>query len=576
MGMIIKGKLAQISLQTLFLTLFLGGCASTIPEPHQPSEGHISVDEKAAVTTSNEIPEIVQKKAFLPPPVPQPSEQDLERYTVVVNDVPVKELLFALARDASLNIDVDSDIQGFVTMNAVEQTLPQILERISRQAGLRYELKGNNLYISPDDPYFRTYNIDYVNISRDTEGSISVSTQIATTGTADVTSTGSGGSSSGTSNNSTTEVNSTSNHRFWNTITRNIHGILGEESTSSTEGLGSKNVIVNSESGVINVRATSQQHLDIQEFVDKVLLNAQRQVLIEATIVEVTLNNRFQAGVDWNIIDKGLGLNITQNSILSAAAGFTTATPFFSAGINRDDNNFNATIDLLKQFGDTKVLSSPKLMTLNNQTSILKVVNNVVYFTIEANTSQNQNNSLTTVESEIHTVPVGFIMSVTPQINENNSVTMNVRPTISRISGFKIDPGPLLAQAQLNQLAAQLNSDNDPTNDIALSDLVINNEIPEIQVREMESVLKVNSGQVAILGGLMQDDYQRNTSGIPGLGDVPVVGNAFKQRDFQNTKSELIIFLRPIVMHNASLTGDLSPYRRYLQDNATTPLPIPK
>jgi len=212
-------------------------------------------------------------------------------------------------------------------------------------------------------------------------------------------------------------------------------------------------------------------------------------------------------------------------------------------------------------------------MTLNNQTGMLKVVNNTVYFTIQAQTSQNQNNSLTTVESEIHTVPVGFVMAVTPQINENGSVTMNVRPTISRISGFKVDPGPLLVAAQI---ANNANSDNNPDNNVNASDLVAENKIPEIQVREMESVLKVNSGQVAVLGGLMQDDYQRDTNGVPGLGDLPGVGDAFKLRDYQNTKSELIIFLRPVVMYNPSLYGDLAPYRQYLQDNATTPLPVPR
>ncbi len=586
MNMILKVKTVKQTLQTVFLAIFLGGCASTVPEPHQPSEGHITVDEtvsSSSTGSSDEIPAIVQKKAFLPPPVPQPSEQDLERYTVVVNDVPVKELLFALARDASLNIDVNSDIEGFVTLNAVEQTLPQILERISRQAGLRYELKDNNLYISPDDPYFRTYKIDYVNISRDTDSSISVSTQIATTGTVDVANEGSGSSSSGSgNNNSETEVKSTSNHRFWNTLTQNILGILGEAAASDNDNLGSKNVIVNPESGVISVRATSQQHLDLQEFIDLVLLNAQRQVLIEATIVEVTLDDRFQAGVDWSVIIKGAGLNINQ-SLIAQTLG---AAPFFSATLNRDDSNFTAALKLLKQFGNTKVLSSPKLMTLNNQTAVLKVVNNVVYFTIESNTSQNQTNSLVTVESEIHTVPVGFVMSVTPQINENNSVTMNVRPTISRISRFVSDPAPGLIAAAREASNSTTQTTTDATGNIVGAvtttssnngpSAVIENLIPEIQVREMESVLKVNSGQVAVLGGLMQDEYERDTNGVPVLGDLPGVGNAFNQRDFQNKKSELIIFLRPVVMHNASLTGDLAPYRQYLQNNATTPLPVPK
>ena len=565
MNMILKVKTVKQTLQTVILAMFLGGCASTVPEPHQPSEAHITVDEAVSSTSagsSDEIPAIVQKKAFLPPPVPQPSEQDLERYTVVVNDVPVKELLFALARDAALNIDVNSDIEGFVTLNAVEQTLPQILERISRQAGLRYELKDNNLYISPDDPYFRTYKIDYVNIERNSEGSISIATQVATGGTVDVTTTGGGSSSTGAGNNdSTTTVSSSSKHHFWQTLTANLRAILGEGAGSAD--VNSQSVIVNPESGVLSVRATSVQHLAVQEFIDQVMLNVQRQVLIEATIVEVTLSNRFQSGVDWKAVIGGDILTLEQRLISGA---FDDGGRFFTGTVtdNINDPDITATLTLLKTFGDVKVLSSPKLMALNNQTAVLKVVENFVYFTIESEISQATSlnaTNISSIESEIHTVPVGLVMSVTPQINENSAVTMNVRPTISRISSFVDDPGPRLIAQQANGNA---------------NDNVFQNRIPVISVREMESILKVNSGQVAVLGGLMQDNYQRDTQGIPGLGDVPEVGNAFKHRDFQNTKSELIIFLRPVVMHNASLTGDLAPYRKYLHNNATTPLPVPK
>lgn len=565
-----KGKVTQVIGLAAFLGAFLAGCASTIPEPHQPSEGHISVDEQVA-DISDDIPQIVQQTAFLPPPLPQPQEQDLERYTVVVNDVPVKELLFALARDASLNIDVDSDIEGLVTLNAVEQTLPQILERISRQARLRYELKDNNLHISPDDPYFRTYKIDYVNIARDTEGSISVATQVATTGTVDVTSTSGGsGTSSGTGNNSTTKVNSNSKHHFWDTLTKNIIGILGENAQSGTSGAsGSDTVIINAESGVITVKATAAQHLEIQEFIDRVMLNVQRQVLIEATIVEVTLSDRFQSGIDWSsFVSNGRYLKL-QQSLIPSLTGLGQS--FFSGVIQSDDSttpDFRATLKLLKTFGDAKVLSSPKLMTLNNQTAVLKVVDNLVYFTIDSQISQGTATStnLSSIESQVHTVPVGLVMSVTPQINENMAVTMNVRPTISKVVDEVTDPGPQL-------IAATLAATN-PNNPITIT--IPDSNIPVIAVREMESILKVNSGQTAILGGLMQDTYQRDRNSVPGADEVPVLGEAFKQRDFQNSKSELVIFLRPVVIQNASLYGDLAPYRQYLNDNATTPLPVPK
>ena len=558
MNIDLRGMKVRLGIKVSLISLLLSGCASTIPEPHQPSSGHIVVDEHVAETDKSEIPEIVQQRPFLPPPVPQPSAEDLERYTVVVNDVPVKELLFALARDAALNIDIDSDIEGYVTLNAVEQTLPQILERISRQADLRYELTGNNLYISPDEPYFRTYKIDYVNIARDSEGSISIATQVATTGTGDVTTSGSG--SSGSSNNdSTTTVKTSSKHYFWETLTSNVKDIIGEGSTGNSGG--AQSVVANPESGVLNVRATSAQHLAIQQFIDEVMLSIQRQVLIEATIVEVTLSNRFQSGVDWKGVIGGDILTLEQNLINGA---FDEGGRFFTGTLtdNISDPDISATLTLLKSFGDVKVLSSPKLMALNNQTAVLKVVDNFVYFTVDSQVSQGTNGAgnISGIESEVHTVPIGIVMSVTPQINENNAVTMNVRPTISRITSFVDDPGPrLIAQ----RFAGDATSS------------VFQNQIPVISVREMESILKVNSGQVAVLGGLMQDNYQRDTNGIPGLGDVPGVGNAFKLRDFQNSKSELIIFLRPVVINNASLSGDFAPYRQYLNDSAQ-PLPVPK
>lgn len=553
------GKRAYSSSLMAFTLTLLVGCASTIPEPHQPSDAHISVDDDTgSVGGETDIPDIVQQQAYLPPPVPKPQEQDLERYTVVVNDVPVKELLFALARDASLNIDVDSDIDGYVTLNAVEQTLPQILERISRQSDLRYELQGNNLYISPDEPYFRTYKVDYLNIERDSEGSISIATQISTTGTVDVGDDSSGGGgSSGGNNNSTTTVKNTSKQYFWSTLEENINGIIDADDDSGNS------VIVNAESGVVSVKATSRQHLDIQTFLDQVLRNSQRQVLIEATIVEVTLNNRFQSGVDWNAVIGGDVLTLTQNT-LTGTSSTLGGPPFFSAVLSADNpEDFGATLKLLKTFGDVKVLSSPKLMALNNQAAVLKVVENEVYFTFDSEISQSNSlaggQNLQSIESEVHTVPVGLVMSVTPQINENMAVTMNVRPTISSIVAQVPDPGPALIAAT---------SGSNITVPVS--------EIPQIAVREMESILTVNSGQTAVLGGLMTDDYRRNTNGIPGLGDIPEVGSAFKIRDFQNTKSELIIFLRPVVMRNASLNGDLAPYRQYLRDNVNAPLPIPK
>lgn len=263
-------------------------------------------------------------------------------------------------------------------------------------------------------------------------------------------------------------------------------------------------------------------------------------MLIEASIVEITLNDDFQAGVDWSRLGTGGildGFTFQQDFL----AGNLNAAPRVAIGYNKSTRlgDLAASIRLLQTFGDTKVLSSPKLMVLNSQTAILKVVNNLVYFTVSSDTSQTQTSSRTTFSTQAHTIPVGVWMSVTPQINESKVVTLNVRPTIARQSGFQSDPNPDLKS--------------------------IPNKIPEIEVREMESVLQMNSGNTAILGGLMQDEIVNTKNGIPGLMSVPVAGNAFSAKKKSSRKTELIIFLRPTVITNASLESDeLATYKQYL------------
>ena len=214
-----------ILISSIFITSFLIACAEIEPKPFVPSAGHIDAETQAA----GEIPELVTQAPILPAPAPAVEH---EKYTVVVNEVPVKELLFALARDAQINVDISPAIEGVVTINAIDQTFPQILDRIARQVDLRYEYDGENLFIQPDVPYLRTYTIDYVNMSRDTSSTNTVATQIASTS-------GGGGDTgaSGGGNNSTTDVTSISNHHFWETLVLNISAILGEEAGAGGGGI---------------------------------------------------------------------------------------------------------------------------------------------------------------------------------------------------------------------------------------------------------------------------------------------------------------------------------------------------
>jgi general secretion pathway protein D len=499
------------------------------------SEGHLSQDD---APPAENIPQAVSTTPLLPKPVSRPA---LETYTVVVNNVPVRDLLFSMARDAKLNVDLASDINGSVTLNAVDQTLPQILERISRQTDIQYELDGNTLRVGADMPQLRTYRIDYLNMSRDSKGQVSVSTSVGTTGGA--AGTQGGGSQSG--NDSSTEMSSSSKNQLWGTLTRNIAAMIGDKvegGGANEELVSTPNVIVNRESGVIAVNTTAKKHQQVQAFIDEVLNSARRQVLIEATIAEITLSDRYQSGVDWSLLANDPSSGVSFTSDVTGAnleqAPYSLLTITDTVG----DTALNISLKALEQFGDVQVLSSPKVMALNNQTAMLKVVDNIVYFDIEVNTTVASNSSvaLTTYETNINTVPVGFVMSVTPFINDSDSVTLNVRPTISRVIDHVNDPNPSLAAVG------------------------VTSQIPVIQVREIESLLKISNGDTAIIGGLMQDVTNNQNTGIPILSNIPWLGKLFSYEDDKREKSELVIFIRPVVVKQASLNGDLSEYRQYL------------
>ena len=600
--------------------LLLNACAHQTKI--QPSNGHIDGKQSAqtqadianaAANTSAPIPKLAKTSPQLP--VPKATKK-AQTYSVVVNEVPVKEILFALARESKLNIDIHPSIQGRATLNAVDQTLPAILERLARQVDLTYKMEGNTLFIAPDSPVLRMYKVDYVNMYRDTESFIGADGQISSSAQiGDKTST----NGNGANNSSRTSVKSKSENHLWESLKKNIEELLAEtdkevivsriggNATTATQGnasgtgnagrdktsatinaeigrasleernqqqaeyktLFAAKVIANAETGVISVRATNKQHEKVQEFIDKVMGSARKQVLIEATIVEVRLNDSFQAGIDWSRLgrqggagfvfgqtlgSKGFNFNPTTGAVTQGgtnALGVANTAGLFAGYLNPTSvvGNIAASITLLQQFGDTKVLSSPKLMVLNNQTAVLKVVDNLVYFTVQAQQSQGAvgGGILSTVTTTPNTVPVGVVMSVTPQIGDSGNVNVNVRPTISRVLSFVRDPNP------------QLNGANGAT--------PIPSQIPQIQVREMESILQVASGNTAVLGGLMQDEVIRNTDAVPGISNIPVIGKAFKGKNDATQKTELVIFLRPTVITNASLESDeLQSYKQYLPE----------
>jgi len=556
-----EATLRRISLACSVLVL--GACAHA---PIQQSDTHLRAGEPAP---SGTVPAPIQISTILPKPKPT---QRPETYSVVVNGVKVQELLFALARDAKLNIDVHAGITGTVTLNAIEQTLPQLLSRISKQVDMRWELDGPNLIVMPDSPYLHTYRIDYVNMERTSTGTVGVSSQI---GTGAGTTGAGGGAAGGTGggNSSSTTVRNTSDNKFWATLEKNIKDILHETDKVLPTGgpsfqpraappgaAGASSVVpetttpnisfreaaavmVNAEASLVIVRATSRQHEKIQEFLDQVLANAKRQVLIEATIAEVQLNNQYQQGIDWSALRvRGL------TSLLVTETGRTSglpSTPGFPSilTVNASRGNISGILQLLESFGNVRVLSSPKISVLNNQTALLRVVDNIVYFNVQVTVVPGNINALSTTATNTTpvTVPVGFVMNVTPQISDNDTILLNVKPTTTRLVKFVPDPNPIFTAPNVPQ-----------------------NLIPQLRMREMESLIKVNSGQIAVLGGLIKDSVNDIEDTIPIINSIPIIGSLFSSRNRNNTKTELVVFLRPIVVKDPSIDGDFRAFREML------------
>ncbi len=545
------------------LAAVLTGCGQT---PVKPSPTHLGTETVAA--PAGQIPAPLHIAPVLPRP--QAASRP-ETYSVVVSNVRVQDLLFALARDARLNIDIHPGIAGSVTLNAIDQTLPQLLARIARQVDMRYELDGPNLLVMRDSPFLRTYKVDFVSATRSVKMQSQSSTQFGAAG----------GASGATGSTATIDV--ASNNQLWDTLVQNVKDILRETDKVLPSGtapapaapapgaapqaaaaapqpsatyLEAASVIGNRESGVLFIRATSRQHEKIQEFLDSVLTSVRRQVLIEATVAEVQLNNEYQRGIDWRRLRTGAaaagtagfgtgqsGIEFQQQSANTPAGVGTTA---FVLGAALNSLNLNVAVKLLESFGSVRVLSSPKISVLNNQTALLRVTRDIVYFTITPSSTPvtvTGGGVGVVVPPAFTTTPViaaeGFMMSVLPQINEADAIVLNVRPTIRRRVADATDPNPALALATPNL-------------------------IPVFETREMDSVLRIQSGQTAVLGGLMQDSVEKVEDFIPGLRSIPLLGLLFSQRKDVNLKTELVIFLRATVLRDASIEGDYRSFRELL------------
>jgi general secretion pathway protein D len=578
-----------------FFLVVLSACQNTRPDPkifdaspeHLQRKTNTNAQVAPIPTVSNQIP-------YLPKPR---AKKYNDLYTVSVVQAPVKDVLFKLARDAGLDIDVMDNTDGLITLNALDQTLPAIIERLNEQTGLRITLMSNRLVVQADKPYWVNYPIDYVNLERFSQSTVLLANAVGSRAGASGGTAVSLGASSGVQQAASLQAGSNvailnrSQHELWKTLGTGImrtlramyptlgaplqEGESGGASTARGDGTNSSTttsaessptvaglvlnpvnalpapeqpfsqpaaftpypegtpvsnyVTLVREAGFVAVYAPEKGHKEVQKYIDQMMAGGRRQVMVEATVVEIELNDESQSGVNWSALTSDASFGLSQSykgtSTLQDTAGLVSVT---GSSITQNWSLASA-LKLLERYGNSRVLSSPKMVGINNQPTLLKVVKNLVYFMVQAQVTPATNGVAGTraYTTSPTTVPIGLVMSVLPSISENDEITLVVRPTISTLDSWVPDPNPDLGTIQ--------------------------NLIPIIQEREMESVLKLNDGQIAILGGLIQDTIATEDTGVPGLVGQSITGYLFGQKSKAKHKSELVIFLKPVLIKHPDI-----------------------
>ena len=524
--------------------------------------------------------------------------------TVSVNQtVSLRDLMFELAHQADVDIELDPQIRGSIIFTAREKPFDQVIDRICDMSGLRYKYENEVLRVELDRPYVKSYMVDYIGSTRQSSGSISTEISLGSAAGDTAESGGGGGSSS--------SVTSSLAGDMWAELSDGLDQILTASDTYVSLATGADPVArpvnplsqpqpydpndpqsvppplpgdprvaplpasrsptlnistppaeplvpnapatfaITRQSGIVTVFASERQQQLVKKYLDEFRRRATTQILIEARVLQVDLADEFATGIDWG------SLNLTGLSALTGSFPMPSITPTptssFSA-VLKPGNDVNVAIQAISRFGTVRALSSPRVTVLNNQPAIVNVAQNNVYFDFDVQITQATVDlpAQITIDSEQKGIPEGVLMSVVPTANpDTGEILLTVRPSVSSIESFVSDPTIPLSLA-FNGL--------DPTD-------APPNQIPEVSVQEIDSVLRIQSGQTMVMGGLMRDSNSVETQGIPVLSEIPLIGKAFSSHQDNVRKSELVIFMRAVIVPNSNVHDvDRKLYNTFGQD----------
>ncbi|PIZ33618.1 MAG: hypothetical protein COY39_02270 [Alphaproteobacteria bacterium CG_4_10_14_0_8_um_filter_37_21] len=454
----------------------------------------------------------------------------LKRVSVVITEqTPIKEILTTLADQCGAELQLATNVNLNIIYTAKNKPFYHIIKQICDIGNLRLTRDGTSLRIEVDAPYSQNYNVQFLNMERNSQNRISIATDVFGTQSSNTAQ----GHTVNLDNGSNSEVKIQGQNNFWAEVEENLKTIL-----SHTEKAGKFSI--HKQAGLISVFATQKQHDLMKNYLDQLKHITSRQVLVEAKIIEVTLKDGFKSGINWQKL--GGGDLVTKANFGSLAS----SAPFLdTAFAGRDSLEFGAKgaqfsgiLQALEEFGSSRTLSSPRLTVMNNQTALMKVAQNHVYFRINYDKQISTQNNIQNfnLSSDIQTVPIGLVMSVQPSIDdETGDVILFLRPTISKLSQTVADPAVDLA------LSANSNINGEVKQSL----------VPVVDVKEMDTILRVKSGDVGVLGGLMEVKSTHNQASLPGAGDMPIIKDIFGSHSDSDEVVELVILLKVTIVNNA-------------------------
>lgn len=536
----------------IFLLLFasLAGCATTARQ-QAPAATQRKIEaeiETAAESTRKPVSADAVKNALLPPlkiELPRGSAKPAEqRFDLTVNNAPAREVFLSIVTGTRYSMLVHPEVSGTISVNLKDATVPEALEAIRDLYGYDYKIEGNRIVIQPRTIQTRVFQINYITGQRKgnsdirvSSGSVSDSSPGQSGSSGQATTTVSGGANQRRSIDSS-RITTTSNNDFWLEIESALRAIVGTEA--------GRNVIVSPQSGVVVVRGMPDELRGVAQYLEASQLAVERQVILEAKILEVELRDGYEQGINWAAFRRGSNSRLSAgpvgqdsslrpNGVISnsvtGAHGFDSlpgtdivnlGTGLF--GLAFQTSNFAALLSFLETQGNVHVLSSPRIATINNQKAVLKVGTDEFFVTgITNNTTASTGATTTSPTVLLQPFFSGIALDVTPQIDAQHNIILHIHPSVSQVTTVN----------KVISLGTNLN---------------FNLPLASSSVSETDSIVRTQDGQIIAIGGLMRMSSTDDSQQLPVVGDIPVLGNLARHENRRNIKKELVILLKSTVI----------------------------